>query len=113
MAFCLVGLIGLFATYAAPLPFQRELRREDVLTELAATPSAARPALRDALGDSADAVLIGNGPIEPRIDAERRAMRTRFAAEAEGTARRLRWLIVLVTLTGAGFGAIALGLNRR
>ncbi len=112
-AFCIVGLVGFFATYAAPLPYQRALRRETVLDQLATTPPAGGAALRDELGDSADAVLTGSGPIGPRIAAERVAMRARFTAEAEGTAARLRLIIVAITLTGAAFGAVTLGLQSR
>jgi len=112
-AFCIVGMVGLFATYAAPLPYQRAMRREAVLDQVAATPPAGWAALRDDLGDSADAVLNGSLPIGPRIAAERVAMRARFAAEAAATAGRLRLIIVVITLTGAGFGAVTLLLHRR
>jgi hypothetical protein len=112
-AFLIVGLMGFFATYAAPLPYQRAMHREAVLDRLEITPPAQWGALRDDLGDSADAVLNGAGPIEPRIAAERVAMRARFEAEAAATASRLRLIIVVITLTGAAFGAVTLGLQGR
>jgi hypothetical protein len=113
VAFCLVGLIGLFATYAAPLPYQREIRREQVLDQVLVTPPAQLPALEDALGESADAVLKGTAPLPQRVAAERVAMRARFADEADGTAERLRVLIVVITIMGALVGAVMLGLQRR
>jgi hypothetical protein len=112
-AVCVVGMIGLVGTYSAPLPYEREARREAVLDQVAMTPAPQREALRDALGDSADAVLKGDGPIGPRVAAERAAMRVRFAAEADATAQSLRLLIVVVTLMGAVFGGLALGLQRQ
>ena len=37
--------------------------------------------------------------------AERMAMRVRRLAEAEATATRLRWMLILVTLLAGGFGS--------
>jgi hypothetical protein len=99
-AVCVVGMIGLVGTYSAPLPYEREARREAVLDQVAMTPAPQREALRD-------------GPIGPRVAAERAAMRVRFAAEADATAQSLRLLIVVVTLMGAVFGGLALGLQRQ
>jgi hypothetical protein len=112
-AFAVVGMIGLVGTYSAPLPYQREARREVVLDQVLVTPPGQQEGLREALGDSADAVLKGDGPIAPRVAAERAAMRVRFAAEADATAQSLRLLIVVVTLMAAIFGALALGMQRR
>ena len=113
-AFAVVGMIGLVGTYSAPLPYQREARREVVLDQVLVTPPGGQQeGLREALGDSADAVLKGDGPIAPRVAAERAAMRVRFAAEADATAQSLRLLIVVVTLMAAIFGALALGMQRR
>ena len=112
-AFCVVGMMGLLASYAAPLPFARAVHREAVLDQVLAAAPGERAGLREALGDSADAVLVGAGGLAQRVAAERVAMRARFAAEAEATAERLRLLIVVVTITGALFGAAVLGLQRR
>ncbi len=114
MAFAVVGMTGLFATYAAPLPRERELARETALDdalEAARAPDgpARLEALRPRLDDSADAVLTGTAPIETRVRAERLAMRARLEAEAEATDTRLRWLVCVVTLMGAAFGAAVIG----
>jgi hypothetical protein len=113
MAFLVVGLGGLFASYAAPAPLARALAREAALDDALAAArgpdaEAAIEALRPRLGESADALLPVGGDMAARIAAERRAMRARFAAEAESAARRSRWIIALVTLMGFAFGAAVL-----
>jgi hypothetical protein len=119
MAVGIVGLVGVFATYAAPLPLERALARDAALDEaLAATgrpDEAARlQALRPRLGDSADPIEQGSGPLAERIERERAAMRERFANEAQAVASRLRLMIVVVTVMGAGFAAaVAGGIGRR
>lgn len=117
VAFAVVGLTGLFATYAAPLPFERALARDAALdAALEAVrgpdPKAAIEALRPRLGESADALLAPGGELAERIARERTAMHTRFAAEADATATRLRWLICLMTVTGALFGIAIQGVGR-
>lgn len=118
MAFIVVGLAGMFASYAAPLPLERAMAREAALdSALQAThapdPAAAIEALRDRLGDSADALLPVGGDMPARIAAERLAMRTRLSAEAGAEASRLRLLIGIVTLMGAAFGAAVLHMGRK
>jgi hypothetical protein len=114
VAFGIVGLIGVFATYAGPLPLEREAAREVALdSALAAArgadPAVALEALRPRLDDSAGVLKGGVEGIEPRIAAERAAMRERFAAEAAATGLRLRWLIVMVTLMAFVFATTMLG----
>ena len=118
MAFAAVGLIGLFATYAGPLPLQRALAREATLDAAqaaahATNPKAALEALRPALDDSADAVLPWGPGIDQRIAAERVAMRARFGAESAALATRLRWLVCLVTVMAGAFGIAVLHASRR
>ena len=118
MAFAIVGLTGLFASYAAPLPRERELAREVALDDALATahapdPAAALAALRDPLGGSAKAVIDGAGPLAQRVHGERLAMRARLQAEAAATDTRLRWLISVVTVMGAAFGAVVIGATAR
>jgi hypothetical protein len=114
LAFAVVGLTGLFATYAAPIPLHRAIDREAALTAAAETTDPqALAALRPRLGDSADAVLAPGPDREARIAAERIAMRARLEREAAITATRLRWLIVIITLAAAVFGAVLLGVVGR
>jgi len=118
MAFVVVGLTGLFASYAVPLPLQRALARETALDDALAAargpdPQAGIEALRDRLDDSAAALLPAGGDMTARITAERSAMRARFQAEAAALATRTRWLICVVTLMGTVFGAAVLHIGRR
>src|SRR5665213_1095854 len=65
VAFAMVGLIGLVASYAAPLPLERALARDAALDAVLATggDAAAIEALRPRLAESADALLpAGGGP---------------------------------------------------
>ncbi len=117
MAFVVVGLTGLFACFAAPLPLQRALAREAALDEAAAVargadPAAALAALRARLGESFPALAPGPD-LQARIAAERLAMRTRFTVESEVTLTRLRWLISVITIMAAAFGIGMLNLAAR
>ena len=115
MAFIIVGLVGVFASFAAPLPLQRALARDAALdAALAATaapdPQAAIAALARQLGDSAEKLTGGDPATLPaRIQAERAAMRAQFEAEANAVGFRLRLMISLVTITAAGFGIAMAG----
>jgi hypothetical protein len=118
MTFVVVGLTGLFATFSAPLPLERALARDAALDDaLAAShrPDAAAviEALRPRLAESADAILPVGGDMDARIGAARAAMQSRLLLEADVTAQRLRWMICVVTLTGAVFGAAILASSRR
>ena len=109
-----VGLTGVFATYAAPLPLQRALARETALdAALAAAsspdPKAALAALAQRLGDSAGALAGTPDDLRQRVAAERLAMRARFATEAAGLAAQLRLLIILITITAGVFVAAVIG----
>lgn len=117
MAFVIVGLAGIFATYAAPIPLARALNREAVLDQAllasAAPDSAERlAALRPALGDSANAVLAGPGTLAERVARERTVVRARFEQEAASLAFRLRLLVGVFTFAGALFGFAMLGVGR-
>jgi len=112
-----VGLTGLFACFAAPLPLQRALAREVALDEAVAAARGANPAvalaaLRARLGESAAALAPGPD-LEARIATERLAMRARFTTESEVTLTRLRWLIGVITGMAALFGVALLHLAAR
>jgi hypothetical protein len=74
-----------------------------------ADPATALAALRPRLGDSAAVVLEGPGTITDRIERERATVREQFLAEENATALRLRWLCIMVSLTGAVFVAAIVG----
>ena len=118
MAFLVVGLVGLFASYAAPLPLQRAMARDAALDEAlaaahGANPQAAIEALRPRLGESADLLLPAGGDMDARITHARAAMRTELTAEADEVATRTRWMICVITVMGAVFGAAVLRIGRR
>lgn len=118
MAFAIVGLMGMFATFAGPLPLQRAIAREATLSEaraVAGRPDAATAleAMRPELGDSAAAILPWSPDIDRRIAREQQAVRRRFLTEAADLAVRLRWLVALVTVMAAAFGVAVLHASRR
>ena len=118
VAFAVVGLTGLFSTYAVPLPLERALARDTALdAALQAArgpdPAAAIEALRPRLAESADALLPIAGDLADKIARERAAMHARLLAEADATETRLRWLICIVTAMAAAFGIALLGLAPR
>ena len=108
--FAVVGLVGLFASYAAPLPYQRAEARDAVLDQaLAAGDSkAALEPLREALDDSAAAVIDGAGPLAGRVAAARASMHVEMRVDAAAIASRLRLEIVVVTVVAALFGSAML-----
>lgn len=117
MAFVIVGLAGIFGTYATPAPLYRAVEREGALdAALAAAhgpnPQAAIEALRPRLAESADALLPVHGNMDARIAAERQAMRKRLLAEAAAAATRARWIIGMVTAMGTAFGIAVLHAGR-
>jgi hypothetical protein len=117
-AFAVVGLTGIFATYAAPLPLERAIAREAALDQAlaagqSADAAAALQRLRPELGDSADAVISGPGTLAERVARERVAMRARLSTEAEEVGLRLRVMIGVFAFAGALFGIALLSIVRR
>jgi hypothetical protein len=110
MTFMVVGLTGLFASYAAPLPLQRAMARDAALDEALATGGQhdALEALRTRLDDSAAEVIDGTGPLTERVAAARAAMREQLTREADAVGDRLRLMLVIVTVVAAVFGAVVL-----
>jgi len=119
MSFAIVGLTGIFATYAVPLPLERALAREATLDEAAravraSNPDAALAALAPRLGDSASALAGATASdIDARIADARAASRAAFQTEASVVALRVRVMIGIVTLMGALFGIILIGARSR
>ena len=118
MCFVVVGMMGLFASYAGQIPLERAVHRLGVLDQVAAAAAAPDAAsrldeLRPLLGDRAAAVLDGAGPTAPRIEAERRSALAEGVAESDAISVRVRLLLLFVTLTAAAFGIVVLGMARR
>ena len=100
MCFAVVGLAGLFATFAAPLPYQRAIHRLDALDRGEAMPPQSSSQV------SRPGAVAGPPPSRAAIlaDAER---------EAASVAFRLRFLLIVLTLVAAGFGSGVMLLYRR
>ncbi len=118
MCFALVGLTGLFATYATSIPLERALIRTGTLDEVLAaarTPDAGArlAALRPALGERADAVLSGPGELWDRVAAERAVVLNEQGREARSVAHRTRVLVIIVTLMASLVGAGIMALAQR
>lgn len=118
MAFAVVGLAGIMASYVAPVPLARAMAREvaldDALVAAAGSnPEAALEALRTRLDDSAAAVLPLRADTPQRIAAERVAMRVRLAAQAAELGVKLRWMTVVLTLMALGFATMLMQAARR
>jgi hypothetical protein len=115
MTFAVVGLTGVFASYAAPLPLERALQRETAFDDALAPEltETDRAALRSRLGEDAATVLDGAGPLAPRVQAARVAARARFAAESDAVGTRLRLLLVVVTLAAGLFGVALVNIASR
>ena len=117
MTFAVVGLVGLFATYAVPVPLMRALAHDAVLDEALATATAADPAaaltaMRPRLGEEAALVIDGGGPLAERVHRARLAMHARLTAEATALAARMRMLVLVVTALGGFFGIAVLRFGR-
>lgn len=115
MAFAIVGLVGVFGVWAAPLPLQRGLARDELLAQIQAgvIPATDGKTLRARLGDSADAVLRGENSVADRAAMERVANLRRSVTEAEDIRLRLVIVIGVVCAAAALFGTMVLSIVRR
>ena len=115
VCFAVVGLMGLFASYAAPLPYERMMVRDAVLDRALQTgdDKPALEALRDPLDDSAATVIDGTGPLAGRVATARAAMHDAMLHEAAAIGSRLRLELAVVTVVAAAFGAAMLGTAAR
>ncbi len=111
MTFAIVGMVGLFASYAAPIPLERALARDATLDEALAAGDS-KPALeplRERLDDSAALVIDGQGPLAARVATARAAMHAALLENADQTGTQLRLMVCVVTVVGAVFGMVILG----
>ena len=118
MCFAIVGLVGIFSTFAAPLPFYHAMVRDVALDDALAAlrgpnPHADLKALAPRLDESARAFDPLPANAEQAVAAERTAMHQRFRGEADAIAYRMKLMIGIVTVMAAVFGAAITGLGRR
>jgi len=109
MTFAVVGLSGLFATYAISAPWRRAALEITALD--GGGPVEAR--IESALDPEAARRLAPSG-ISPdaALQAARAAVLHRAEEDATSAETRTRWLIAIVTVMGAAFGAAVLGAGR-
>ena len=109
MAIALVGLIGVFSTYASAIPYERGLREEAALDRvLPITDRVGLEALRPALADEADLVISGHGALPDRIADARLRLLTRVETESAALGTRMRLFIATFTILAAALGALLL-----
>ena len=114
MLFALVGLCGLFASYAPSIPLERGLARSATLDQvLAAKDAPALEHLRPALGPLARPVLDGSGPLSDRVASARTVVADEQRREAASITYRTRLMLGVVTALAAILGAGILGLERK
>ncbi len=118
VCFVVLGLMGLFASYAGQIPLERAFSRLQVLDRVAAAVQAPDAAaqlaeLRPLLADRAEAVLDGPGTQESRIAGERQAALAEGVAESDAVSSRVRLMLLFVTLTSCAFGIGILAMSRR
>ena len=114
MAFIIVGMTGIFSTYAIPVPLERALAREAAFDDAAvavkgSNPEAALAAMAPRLDDSLPAILKATGSYPERIAAERLRQRARFALDAANLGYTLRLLLIVITLMATLFGLALAG----
>lgn len=115
MLFLLVGLCGLFASYAPSIPLQRGNAREALLDQIAdgsVAPDKLNQ-LRPALAGLAPLVLDGPAPLPERLAAARRIIRDEERRESASVGYRTRLMLGIVTLLSILLGAGILSLVAR
>jgi pyruvate kinase len=118
VSFLLVCLVGLFASYAAPIPYARGMLREQALDDALATASASDPkaalaALKDRLGDQAVIVMGDQGTLAERVAKARAEAQSRVFAEGKETASNLHLLVIVTSVICALLGGALSGAGIR
>ena len=117
MCFLLVCFVGVFAASATPIPYARGLLKEQALDDALAT--AGKPdqttllaALGDRLGEQADLVINGAGPLPLRVARARAEARAEAMTEGRAEASQMRLLVVVTSIVCAIFGMALSGVGR-
>ena len=118
MLFAIVGLCGLFASYADSIPLERGIARSALL-DAALTSGLSDGGvqglepLRLKLGDLGGLVVDGSGPLPDRVAKARLIVVDEQRREAASVGYRTRLMLGVVTMLAAGLGAGILALARR
>ena len=118
MCFALVGLTGMFASYAVTIPPDRTLARLQVLDGIlaadhradAAGLEALRPMLGPVVGPQ---VLDGPGVLFDRVAAQRTVVMEEGEREGRSVEHRIRVLVGIVTAMSGLLGAGIMAISRR
>ncbi len=113
MTFALVGLIGMFATYATALPYQRGFREEVALDRALASGGVGLESLRPDLAEQADLVIGGTGPLADRVARARAGLVARVEQEGGALGFRMRLWIGVFTIVMGLVGIAILAVVRR
>ncbi len=118
MCYGIIGLVGIFASFAVPVPLARAVAREAALDAAqialhSADPKAGLEALKLRLDDSYDALTPLPADPDRAIANERVAMRARLVADSAAIAERMRWMIIIITILAGGFGIALSGGGRK
>lgn len=118
MCFALVGLTGMFASYAVVIPLDRTLARtavlDGVLAEERQPDPARRATLRMMLGpEVAPRVLDGPGELFDRVAAQREVVLREGTQEERSVVYRVRLLVAVVTVMAGLVGGGIMALARR
>lgn len=119
MCFALVGLTGLFASYAVIIPPGRTLARLEVLDQVLAASrqpdaptrlDALRPMLGPVVGPQ---VMDGPGDLFDRVASQRQVVLQEGERETNSVVYRIRVMVAVVTVMSAVVGSGIMALNRR
>ena len=109
MAIALVGLIGVFSTYASAIPYEQGLREEATLDQvLQMRDRAGLEAFRPTLAVEADMLSSRTRAFPDRVADARTKLLARVETEAAALGARMRLFIATFTILAAALGALLL-----
>src|SRR5271165_1792547 len=109
MAFGIVGLSGVFATYALAVPWKRAALEITALDADGPLPGRIAAALGP---EAAQQIATPGIAPEAALRSARAAVLKRAEEDATSAEVRTRWMIVIVTAMGAVFGTAILGIGQ-
>ena len=112
--FLLVGLCGLFASYAVQIPLERAIARSAMLDGVLADadPAGRLARLEPTLGSLAGP-LKAPGPLAERVARARGLVQEEQGRETASLNYRIRLMLVVITLVATGVGGGILALARK
>lgn len=111
--FGLVGLCGMFASYAASIPLERGIARSVILDQAASADPQRLETMRPVLGSLAATVIDGPGPLPERVAKARMVVVDEQRREAASVDYRTRLMLCVITVLAALMGCAILAVTRR